>query len=254
MRINQLSDRPGASRNKRRLGRGSASGKGKTAGRGHNGQKSRSGVSIKGFEGGQMPFYRRLPKRGFNNIFRKEFEILNIGQLQKAVDSGRLDGGKAIDEAALKTSGLVRGRNSGTRVLAQGELTAALRIEVAGASKAAVAAVEKAGGKITILQPKAELNPDGKKAKKKAEREAAQQAVLKAVNKADKKSEKKGDKKPEKKAEKKGDKKSEKRPEKKAEKKADKEPKETKEVTQKAAAPDSEKSGDGEDSQGPTDA
>ncbi len=267
MRINQLADRPGANKNKRRLGRGSASGKGKTAGRGHNGQKSRSGVSIKGFEGGQMPFYRRLPKRGFNNIFRKEYEILNIGQLQKAVDSGRLDGGKAVDEAALKASGLVRGRNSGTRILAQGELTAALQIEVAGASKAAVAAVEKAGGKITILQPKAELNPDGKKAKKKAEREAAQAVVLKAVNKADKK----GDKKPEKKAEKKGDKKAENKPEKKAEKKADPQPseskepnefkkpdepteaKEPKEAVQQAAEPDAEKSGDGEDSQGPTD-
>ncbi len=251
MRINQLADRPGASKNKRRLGRGSASGKGKTAGRGHNGQKSRSGVSIKGFEGGQMPFYRRLPKRGFNNIFRKEYEILNIGQLQKAVDSGRLDGGKAVDEAALKASGLVRGRNSGTRILAQGELTAALQIEVAGASKAAVAAVEKAGGKITILQPKAELNPDGKKAKKKAEREAAQAAVLKAVNKADKK----GDKKPEKKAEKKADPQPSESKEPNEFKKPDEptEAKEPKEAVQQAAEPDAEKSGDGEDSQGPTD-
>jgi len=251
MRINQLADRPGANKNKRRLGRGSASGKGKTAGRGHNGQKSRSGVSIKGFEGGQMPFYRRLPKRGFNNIFRKEYEILNIGQLQKAVDSGRLDGGKAVDEAALKASGLVRGRNSGTRILAQGELTAALQIEVAGASKAAVAAVEKAGGKITILQPKAELNPDGKKAKKKAEREAAQAAVLKAVNKADKK----GDKKPEKKAEKKADPQPSESKEPNEFKKPDEptEAKEPKEAVQQAAEPDAEKSGDGEDSQGPTD-
>ena len=251
MRINQLADRPGANKNKRRLGRGSASGKGKTAGRGHNGQKSRSGVSIKGFEGGQMPFYRRLPKRGFNNIFRKEYEILNIGQLQKAVDSGRLDGGKAVDEAALKASGLVRGRNSGTRILAQGELTAALQIEVAGASKAAVAAVEKAGGKITILQPKAELNPDGKKAKKKAEREAAQAAVLKAVNKADKK----GDKKPEKKAEKKADPQPNESKEPNEFKKPDEptEAKEPKEAVQQAAEPDAEKSGDGEDSQGPTD-
>ena len=251
MRINQLADRPGANKNKRRLGRGSASGKGKTAGRGHNGQKSRSGVSIKGFEGGQMPFYRRLPKRGYNNNFRKEYEILNIGQLQKAVDSGRLDGGKAVDEAALKASGLVRGRNSGTRILAQGELTAALQIEVAGASKAAVAAVEKAGGKITILQPKAELNPDGKKAKKKAEREAAQAAVLKAVNKADKK----GDKKPEKKAEKKADPQPSESKEPNEFKKPDEptEAKEPKEAVQQAAEPDAEKSGDGEDSQGPTD-
>ncbi len=251
MRINQLADRPGANKNKRRLGRGSASGKGKTAGRGHNGQKSRSGVSIKGFEGGQMPFYRRLPKRGYNNNFRKEYEILNIGQLQKAVDSGRLDGGKAVDEAALKASGLVRGRNSGTRILAQGELTAALQIEVAGASKAAVAAVEKAGGKITILQPKAELNPDGKKAKKKAEREAAQAAVLKAVNKADKK----GDKKPEKKAEKKADPQPNESKEPNEFKKPDEptEAKEPKEAVQQAAEPDAEKSGDGEDSQGPTD-
>lgn len=171
MKLNELSARPGASKAKRRVGRGIGSGKGKTAGSGHNGQKSRSGVSLNGFEGGQMPFYRRMPKRGFTNIFRKEYEILNIGQLQKAVDNGQLDAKNTVDEAALKASNLVRGRSDGVRILAKGELTVALQIDVAGASKAAMAAIENAGGKITVrpakIVPEESVKSQKQAAKKK---------------------------------------------------------------------------------------
>ena len=163
MNLNELAPSPGAHKVKKRLGRGIGSGKGKTSGRGHKGQNSRSGVSLKGFEGGQMPFYRRLPKRGFTNIFRKKYDILNVGRLQKAVDEGVLDGKKTVDEAALKASGLVRGREAGVRLLAKGELSVALQIEVTGASKAALAAVEKAGGKLVIRQKKP---ADGKTVKR----------------------------------------------------------------------------------------
>lgn len=171
MKLNELSARPGASKAKRRVGRGIGSGKGKTAGSGHNGQKSRSGVSLNGFEGGQMPFYRRMPKRGFTNIFRKEYEILNIGQLQKAVDNGQLDAKNTVDEAALKASNLVRGRSDGVRILAKGELTVALQIDVAGASKAAMSAIENAGGKITVrpakIVPEESVKSQKQAAKKK---------------------------------------------------------------------------------------
>ena len=167
MKLNELSARPGATKTKRRVGRGIGSGKGKTAGRGNKGQNSRSGVSLKGFEGGQMPFYRRMPKRGFTNIFRKEYEILNIGQLQKAVDDGELDAKNTIDEGALKVSRLVRGRGDGVRILAKGQLTVALQIDVAGASKAAIAAIENAGGKITIRSAKV-VPEESVKSKKQA--------------------------------------------------------------------------------------
>ncbi len=167
MKLNELSARPGATKTKRRVGRGIGSGKGKTAGRGNKGQNSRSGVSLKGFEGGQMPFYRRMPKRGFTNIFRKEYEILNIGQLQKAVDDGELDAKNTIDEGALKASRLVRGRGDGVRILAKGELTVALQIDVAGASKAAIAAIENAGGKITVRSAKV-VPEESVKSKKQA--------------------------------------------------------------------------------------
>ncbi len=169
MKLNELSARPGATKAKRRVGRGIGSGKGKTAGSGHKGQNSRSGVALNGFEGGQMPFYRRMPKRGFTNIFRKEYEILNIGQLQKAVDDGQLDAKNTVDEAALKASSLVRGRSDGVRILAKGELTVALQIDVAGASKAAIAAIENAGGKITV-RPAKVLPADSKKSKRRAAR------------------------------------------------------------------------------------
>ncbi|MDA0230774.1 MAG: 50S ribosomal protein L15 [Proteobacteria bacterium] len=169
MKLNELSARPGATKAKRRVGRGIGSGKGKTAGSGHKGQNSRSGVSLNGFEGGQMPFYRRMPKRGFTNIFRKEYEILNVGQLQKAVDDGQLDAKNMVDEAALKASKLVRGSSDGVRILAKGELTVALQIDVAGASKAAMAAIENAGGKITV-RPAKILPADSKKSIRRAAR------------------------------------------------------------------------------------
>lgn len=192
MKLNELSASPGSTKTKRRLGRGIGSGKGKTAGRGHKGQKSRSGVSIKGFEGGQMPFYRRLPKRGFTNIFRKEFDVVNLGSLQKAVDDGALDSKKTIDQAALKACGLARGRSDGVRILAQGEISAALQLDVAGASKAAVAAIEKAGGKITV---KPVVEKTGKRAERAAEAAKKKAGGGKANSKGDKKAGKKGAKK-----------------------------------------------------------
>ncbi len=157
MKLNQLSDNPGARKSRMRVGRGLGSGKGKTAGRGVKGQKSRTGVAIKGFEGGQMPIHRRLPKRGFTNYpFRKYFAVVNLGRLQQAVDAGRIDAGKPVDVEALIAAGLVTRVRDGVRLLAKGELKAKLDITVAGASKAAVAAVEKAGGKITLTAPVAE--------------------------------------------------------------------------------------------------
>ena len=150
MRLNELSDRAGASRKGRRLGRGIGSGRGKTAGRGHKGQKSRAGVAIKGFEGGQMPLYRRLPKQGFTNAkFRKTFETVNIGRLQEAIESGRIDPRQPVTEAALAAAGLVRGRH-GVRLLAKGRIESSVAIEVTGASRAAVAAVAAAGGSVTL--------------------------------------------------------------------------------------------------------
>ncbi|MFA7430185.1 MAG: 50S ribosomal protein L15 [Rhodospirillaceae bacterium] len=154
MKLNELRDNPGATKQRMRVGRGIGSGKGKTAGRGVKGQKSRTGVSINGFEGGQMAIYRRLPKRGFNNIFRKDYVAVNLGRLQAAVDAGKLDASKTVNAEALVASGVVRRAKDGIRLLGTGELTSKLVIEVAGASKNAVAAVEKAGGSITVLQPK----------------------------------------------------------------------------------------------------
>lgn len=150
MRLNELKDNEGATRPRKRVGRGTGSGLGKTSGKGHKGQKARSGVAINGFEGGQMPIYRRLPKRGFNNHnFTKRFNVVNVGRLQAAIDAGKVDASKAIDEAALRAAGLAGDAKDGVRLLAQGELTSKVDISVAAASKAAVAAVEKAGGTIT---------------------------------------------------------------------------------------------------------
>ena len=153
MKLNQLADRPGARKTGKRRGRGIASGLGKTSGRGHKGQKSRSGVAIKGFEGGQMPLHRRLPKRGFKNPFRKNFVVVNLGRLQTAIDAGKLDSKKPIDTAALVGAGLVTNPRDGVRLLAKGELKAKVSISVAGASKTAAAAVEKAGGTLTVTSP-----------------------------------------------------------------------------------------------------
>ncbi|MBT4490353.1 MAG: 50S ribosomal protein L15 [Rhodospirillaceae bacterium] len=162
MKLNELRDNPGARHKSKRLGRGIGSGKGKTAGRGHKGQKSRSGVAIKGFEGGQMPLYRRLPKRGFNNIFAKRYQVINLGRLQAAIDAGKLDAGKPIGVAELIASGMVRKARDGVRLLAQGELTAKVDITVAGASAAAVTAVQGAGGTVTVTVAKEVAADDAK--------------------------------------------------------------------------------------------
>ncbi|MFQ5984206.1 MAG: 50S ribosomal protein L15 [Alphaproteobacteria bacterium] len=150
MRLNELSDRPGARKPRKRVGRGIGSGKGKTCGRGTKGQKSRSGTRLKGFEGGQMPLFQRLPKRGFNNPFRKAFVAVNLDRLQEAVDRGKLDPSQTITAETLTKAGVVRRPRDGVRLLGRGEIKARLTIEVAGASKGAVAAVEKAGGKVVV--------------------------------------------------------------------------------------------------------
>ena len=151
MKLNEVRDNSGATKNAKRVGRGVGSGTGKTSGSGHKGQKARSGVSINGFEGGQMPIHRRLPKRGFNNIFRKSYAVVNLGRLQSAVDAGKLDASKRVDAAALVGAGVISKARDGVRILAKGELTAKkVEIHAAGASKAAFEAVEKVGGKIIV--------------------------------------------------------------------------------------------------------
>jgi len=153
-KLNEIRDNPGARKNRMRVGRGIGSGKGKTGGRGQKGQKSRSGVAVKGFEGGQMPLHMRLPKRGFNNPFGKDFSEVNIGMIQKFIDAGKLDAKGTIDQEALKAAGLARGGKDGLRLLGKGELTAKLKLTVAGASKGAIEAVEKAGGSVEIVKVK----------------------------------------------------------------------------------------------------
>ena len=156
MKLHELSDNPGATKSRKRVGRGPGSGTGKTGGRGIKGQKSRSGVAIKGFEGGQMPLYQRLPKRGFNKPNRKEFSVVNLGLIQKFIDAKKLDAKAEITEDALIASGLVRRKLDGIRVLAKGEFTAKAKISVTGASKSAIEAVEKAGGSLTTAAAAAE--------------------------------------------------------------------------------------------------
>ena len=157
MKLNELRDNPGSRVKSKRLGRGIGSGKGKTSGKGVKGQKAREGVSLNGFEGGQLPIYRRLPKRGFVNIFRKEYAPLNLGTIERAFVDGKLQAGEAVTEASLAAAGVVQlGKRAGVRLLATGEITRALLITVAGASAAAVAAVEKAGGSVTTTVPKRE--------------------------------------------------------------------------------------------------
>ena len=157
MKLNEVKDNPGATRNAKRIGRGVGSGTGKTSGSGHKGQKARSGVSINGFEGGQMPIHRRLPKRGFNNIFRKKYAVVNLGRLQAAVDAGKLDAKRPVDAAALVGAGVISKVRDGVRILAKGELTTKkVEIHAAGASKAAAEAVEKMGGKIIVPAVEAE--------------------------------------------------------------------------------------------------
>ncbi len=150
MKLNEIKDNDGARVSRTRIGRGIGSGKGKTGGRGVKGQKSRSGVAIKGFEGGQMPIHRRLPKRGFNNIFAKNFAVLNLGRLQEAIENKKIDAKKPITVDILRASGVVGKNKDGIRLLAKGDLTSKITIEVTGASAGAVAAIEKTGGVITL--------------------------------------------------------------------------------------------------------
>ncbi len=153
MRLNQIADNPGARKERMRVGRGIGSGKGKTSGRGVKGQKARTGVSIKGFEGGQTPIHRRLPKRGFNPLNPQEFDVVNLGRLQAAIEAGKVDVAKPVDAAALKAAGLISGKAAdGVRLLATGELTAKIAVTVNGVSAAAREAVEKAGGSVTIVE------------------------------------------------------------------------------------------------------
>ena len=153
MKLHELADSKGATKRKKRIGRGPGSGTGKTGGRGIKGQKSRSGVAINAYEGGQMPLYQRLPKRGFNNINAKRHAVINLGILQKFIDEKKIDIKKPITEETLVESGLVRRVRDGVRLLAKGELKAKIDLTVTGASKSAVAAVEKAGGKVTVSAP-----------------------------------------------------------------------------------------------------
>ena len=161
MKLSDIADNAGSRKKRMRVGRGIGSGKGKTAGRGGKGQTARSGVRIKGFEGGQMPMHRRLPKRGFNNIFALDFVEINLDRIQQAIDAKKLDAGSLINAEALVKSGALRRAKDGVRLLGRGEIKAKLNIEVHGASKSAVAAVEKAGGTVKILAP---VEPDEGKA------------------------------------------------------------------------------------------
>ena len=174
MKLNELRDNEGARKGRIRVGRGIGSGKGKTGGRGQKGQKSREGVSIAGFEGGQMPLHMRLPKRGFNNIFAKDYAEVNLGAIQKLVDAGKLATDGVIDHAALKAAGLARGGNDGVRLLGKGALSAKLSFRVAGVSAGARQAVEAAGGSIEVIET--DSAADKAAAKKNSKRDAARAA------------------------------------------------------------------------------
>lgn len=183
MKLNQLRDNPGATKKPIRVGRGIGSGKGKTSGRGVKGQKARTGVAIKGFEGGQMPLYRRLPKRGFNNHSRGEYSVVNLGQLQTAIDAKKLDAAKTIDAAALKKAGLISKIADGVRLMAKGTLKTKINLSIAGASEAAKTAVEKAGGSMTALvakKTKGPRKPEATAESKKARKDKT--AAYKAAN------------------------------------------------------------------------
>ena len=179
MRLNEIRDLPGATTSKKRLGRGIGSGLGKTSGRGQKGQKSRSGVAVKGFEGGQMPLHRRLPKRGFSNIFAKDFNEVNLGRVQAAIDAKKLDAKNPVTVQALLDAGLIRRVRDGVRLLGQGELKTKVSFEVTGASSGAVKAVEAAGGTVTVTpMPRRTAKPDGE-GKPKNERKAAAKSPAK---------------------------------------------------------------------------
>jgi large subunit ribosomal protein L15 len=181
MKLNQIKDNKGARQSRMRVGRGIGSGKGKTAGRGQKGAKARSGVSIAGFEGGQMPLHMRLPKRGFNNIFARDYAEVNIGAVQKAIDAGKLDIKGVLDHDALKGAGLARGGQDGVRLLGKGDLKAKLAFKVAGVSKGAREAVEKAGGSVELIERK---NPAELAAAKKGKVREARIADKAAKSKA----------------------------------------------------------------------
>ncbi len=177
MKLNELQPQEGSKQSAIRVGRGIGSGKGKTSAKGQKGQKARKGVAIKGFEGGQMPLYRRLPKRGFNAINPNKYAVLNLGKLQEAIDSKKLDAKGAIDEVALVNAGVVRRILDGVRLLAKGELTTKVDLKVTGASKTAIAAVEKAGGKVHLLsieEKRAVTKGEAKASPKKAEGKKAE--------------------------------------------------------------------------------
>ncbi len=166
MKLNELKYNEGATHNSKRVGRGIGSGKGKTCGSGQKGQKARSGVAINGFEGGQMPLYKRLPKRGFTNIFAKKYVNITLARLQEALDSKLIDAKATIDADALVKGKVIRRKKDGVRLLANGELKTKVDLKLAGASKAAVAAVEKAGGKIELSAPKEAAAKEAKKTKR----------------------------------------------------------------------------------------
>ena len=176
MRLNELRDNQGARKTRVRVGRGTSSGKGKTGGRGVKGQKSRSGVSIKGFEGGQMPLHMRLPKRGFNVPNPKKLNAVNLGRLQQALDAGKLNASDAVNTASLKIAGVIRRELDGVRIIGNGELKTKLDFEVFGVSASAREAIEKLGGKITVLAPVPSKDDDDAKADKKAKKKAAKKA------------------------------------------------------------------------------
>ena len=184
MKLNEIRDNPGARKSRVRVGRGIGSGLGKTGGRGQKGQTSRSGVSIFGFEGGQMPLHMRIPKRGFNNPFGKDYAEVNLGAIQKVIDAGKLDAKDTIDHAALKAAGLARGGKDGVRLLGKGAISAKLAFVVAGASKGAIEAVEKAGGSVQVI----EVVPASEKAAAKhrvtQKARAADKETKKAASKA----------------------------------------------------------------------
>lgn len=176
MRLNELRDNQGARKTRVRVGRGTSSGKGKTGGRGVKGQKSRSGVSIKGFEGGQMPLHMRLPKRGFNVPNPKKLNAVNLGRLQQALDAGKLNASDAVNTASLKSAGVIRRELDGVRIIGNGELKTKLDFEVFGVSASAREAINKLGGKITVLAPSPSKDDDDAKAEKKAKKKAAKKA------------------------------------------------------------------------------
>ena len=169
MKLNELRDKDGATKARKRLGRGIGSGSGKTGGRGVKGQKARSGVAINGFEGGQMPLYRRLPKRGFKNIFAKSYATVSLGRIQTAIDAKKLDAKKTVDAAALVEAGVIRRAKDGVRLLSDGELKAKVSFDLAGASKAALEKVEKAGGSVKLPKKAEAPAKASKKAAAKAE-------------------------------------------------------------------------------------